>query len=172
MQFSTCLLVITLLRLGSIQAMHQSTFDAEYQEIPGDEESGERFLSHVCNDYFYTTNIAMGSTYPLDNCAASELQIIGAKIDKLYDEIVSLDPALSNIALKTKVCTSPKVMTKRRDLLSRAGSEHPLFNEEADEHQPARRLPIKKLYSYKYVRNWAGHGICTLCNNDDSCWDI
>ena len=163
MKFSASLLVITtLFRLGkSAQAMHQSAFDAEYQELP--EEESQRFLADVCGTYYYTTTIGMDSKQSL-TCSGSQLTIIGAKLDALYDEVVSLDQALSNVALSTTVCPTPKVFTTRRDLLSHGSDEH-LFYDEA--HESHRKLQYKTKY------NWSGTGSCYLCSTDNKdCRDL
>ena len=157
MKFSASLLIITtLLRLGkSTQAMHQSAFDAEYQELP--EEESQRFLADVCGTYYYTTTIGMDSKQSL-TCSDSQLKIIGAKLDALYDEVVSLDQALSNVALSTTVCPTPMVTNRRRDLLSHGSDEH-LFSDEA--HESHRKLRNRLRY------NWSGTGSCYLCSTDN-----
>jgi hypothetical protein len=155
MKLSVSLLVITLLHIGSTQAMHQSAFDEEYPELP---EESERFLVD-CNNYYYITTIGMDSKQSL-SCTASQLKIIGTQIDKLYDEVVSLDEALSHITLSTNVCTTAKVSTRRN--LHSNGAEH-LTNEEADDDQRAlRELALKYRYS------WSGNGRCNLCSVDSS----
>ena len=147
MKIHGAFLAAVALGVGSTNGHQTALKTGEYQDLDGLPES-ERFLA-VCNNYYYTTKIGMDSMQSVLTCSSAELKTIGATLNQLYDDVVTLDEALSHITLKTTICTTAKTRTRRA-----------LVGEEGD--QSHRELAV----TYKY--NWSGGGRCNLCTLDGS----
>ena len=104
-------------------------------------------------NYFYKTNIGMDSDTTID-CSTQELTIIGAELNKAYDDVVDIDQAISDLQLNTQVCTVAKTAARRA--LQQQNNKRPSSS--------LRELAVVVL---KYKYNWAGSGFCRLCPKDD-----
>ena len=79
--------------------------------------NNRHLLGVNCEHTFYSTHIGMSSEESIQ-CTDEEIVAIGGVLDTAYDEVLSLDPALSavEIEIQTTVCPETSVVTARREL--------------------------------------------------------
>jgi hypothetical protein len=150
MNFSGALVLISLMA-SSTNAHQQGQPDEEHLKRTLDEDS-ERFLStdRDCGPkYFYKAQVVLSSSDFALSCNLEELQTIGEVLDRDFDNVVNVDGALSEMKLRTEICTGAKQPVQRA-----------LQTDEEDHREMAIKMPVKY--------NWGGRGTCRLCKPDNS----